>query len=74
MGSQRIELNTCKKGFLSTHREGANPRKPFISSLFGHAAALEGFFYCIKICIYIDMFMQRLIQFNYSRDFLPLAG
>ena len=24
--------------------------------------------------IYIDMFMQRLIQFNYSRDFLPLAG
>ena len=25
-------------------------------------------------CIYIDMFMQRLIQFNYSRDFLPLAG
>ena len=54
MGSQRIELNTCKKGFLSTHREGANPRKPFISSLFGHAAALEGFFYCIKICIYID--------------------
>lgn len=25
-------------------------------------------------CIYIDMFMQRLIQFNYSRDFIPLAG
>ncbi len=24
--------------------------------------------------IYIDMFMQRLIQFNYSRDFIPLAG
>ena len=22
----------------------------------------------------MDMFMQRLIQFNYSRDFLPLAG
>lgn len=27
----------------------------------------------VKI-IYIDMFMQRLIQFNYFRDFLPLAG
>ena len=24
--------------------------------------------------ILLDMFMQRLIQFNYSRDFLPLAG
>ena len=23
---------------------------------------------------FLDMFMQRLIQFNYSRDFLPLAG
>ena len=23
---------------------------------------------------FLDMFMQRLIQFNYSRDFIPLAG
>lgn len=23
---------------------------------------------------FLDMFMQRLIQFNYFRDFLPLAG
>ena len=25
-------------------------------------------------CIYIDMYMQELIQFNFSRDSLPLAG
>ena len=25
-------------------------------------------------CRVYDMFMQRLIQFNYSRDFIPLAG
>lgn len=23
---------------------------------------------------FLDMYMQGLIQFNYSRDFLPLAG
>ena len=33
----------------------------------------ESYLNSIKV-IYIDMFMQRLIQFNYSRDFLPLAG
>ena len=25
-------------------------------------------------CIYIDIILQRLIQFNYSFDILPLAG
>lgn len=40
-----------------------------------HALQLLEYLYAGKVdCIYIDMFMQRLIQFNYSRDFLPLAG
>lgn len=40
-----------------------------------HALQLLDYLYAGKVdCIYIEIIMQRLIQFNDCRDFLPLAG
>ena len=40
-----------------------------------HALQLLEYLYAGKVdCIYIDIILQSLIQFNYSFDILPLAG
>lgn len=55
--------------------ENADSQNIYISgdNLDGLKHLLKSYTHKVK-CIYIDMYMQGLIQFNVSRDSLPLAG
>ena len=49
-------------------------KSPQNKAFYGQRSTYSGKAHCIKDRVLLDMYMQELIQFNFSRDSLPLAG